>query len=281
MQTYKAPLRDMRFVLHELHDSSSLAALKGLEEVSPELIDSILEAAAKLCEDVLAPLNASGDAEGCRLENGVVRTPKGFSDAYRAFREGGWTAIACDPRHGGQGLPHSVNKAVEEMICSANLAFGTYPGLAFGAYQAIASHGSEALKERFLPKMVDGTWSGSMCLTEAQCGTDLGLLRTRAVPQQDGSYRLTGSKIFISAGEHDLTENIIHLVLARLPDAPAGIKGISLFLVPKFLPTEDGRPRRAQRRGLHRHRTQDGHQSLGHLPARFRKRDRLAGRASE
>ena len=242
MQTYKAPLRDMRFVLHELHDSASLSALTGLEEVSPELIDSILEEAAKLCEQALAPLNASGDEEGCRLENGVVRTPKGFPEAYGAFRDGGWTAIACDPRYGGQGLPHSVNKAVEEMICSSNLAFGTYPGLAFGAYQAIASHGSDELKQRFLPKMVDGTWTGSMCLTEAQCGTDLGLLRTRAVPQEDGSYRLTGSKIFISAGEHDLAENIIHLVLARLPDAPPGIKGISLFLVPKFLPAADGRP---------------------------------------
>ncbi|MDA8253810.1 MAG: acyl-CoA dehydrogenase C-terminal domain-containing protein, partial [Rhodospirillales bacterium] len=175
------------------------------------------------------------------LENGVVRTPKGFPGAYRRFREGGWTAIACDPRYGGQGLPHSVNKAVEEMICSANLAFGMYPGLSFGAYQALASHGSADLQQRYLPKMVDGTWAGTMCLTEAHCGTDLGLLRTRAVPQDDGSYRVTGAKIFISAGEQDLTENIIHFVLARLPDAPPGIKGISLFLVPKFLPAEDGR----------------------------------------
>ena len=241
MQTYRAPLRDMRFVLHELHDSSALAALPGLDEVTPELIDSILDEAARFCEDVLAPLNASGDEEGCRLENGVVRTPKGFPGAYRRFREGGWTAIACDPRYGGQGLPHSVNKAVEEMICSANLAFGMYPGLSFGAYQALASHGSADLQQRYLPKMVDGTWAGTMCLTEAHCGTDLGLLRTRAVPQDDGSYRVTGAKIFISAGEQDLTENIIHFVLARLPDAPPGIKGISLFLVPKFLPAEDGR----------------------------------------
>ncbi len=241
MQTYRAPLRDMRFVLHELHDSTALAALPGLDEVTPELMDSILDEAARFCEDVLAPLNASGDEEGCRLENGVVRTPKGFPGAYRRFREGGWTAIACDPRYGGQGLPHSVNKAVEEMICSANLAFGMYPGLSFGAYQALASHGSADLQQRYLPKMVDGTWAGTMCLTEAHCGTDLGLLRTRAVPQDDGSYRVTGAKIFISAGEQDLTENIIHFVLARLPDAPPGIKGISLFLVPKFLPAEDGR----------------------------------------
>ncbi len=241
MQTYRAPLRDMRFVLHELHDSTALAALPGLDEVTPELMDSILDEAARFCEDVLAPLNASGDEEGCRLENGVVRTPKGFPGAYRRFREGGWTAIACDPRYGGQGLPHSVNKAVEEMICSANLAFGMYPGLSFGAYQALASHGSADLQQRYLPKMVDGTWAGTMCLTEAHCGTDLGLLRTRAVPQDDGSYRVTGAKIFISAGEQDLTENTIHFVLARLPDAPPGIKGISLFLVPKFLPAEDGR----------------------------------------
>ena len=242
MQTYKAPLRDMRFVLHELHDSGTLSALPGLAEISPELIDSILEEAAKFCEGVLAPLNMSGDEEGARLENGVVRTPRGFTDAYRAFREGGWTAIACDPAWGGQGLPHSVNKAVEEMICATNLAFGTYPGLSFGAYSAIASHADDELKRRFLPKLVDGTWAGSMCLTEPQCGTDLGLLRTRAVPQPDGSHRITGNKIFITGGEHDLTENIIHLVLARLPDAPPGIKGISLFLVPKFLPTDDGRP---------------------------------------
>jgi alkylation response protein AidB-like acyl-CoA dehydrogenase len=242
MSTYAAPLRDIRFVLHELHDSASLATLPGLKEISPDLIDSILEEAAKFCTEVLAPLNASGDAEGCRLENGVVRTPKGFPEAYRAYREAGWTALGCDPRWGGQGLPHSIGKAVEEMICATNLAFGTYPGLSFGAYQAIASHASDELKARYLPKIVDGTWTASMCLTEPHCGTDLGLLRTRAVPQADGSYRISGAKIFITGGEHDLAENIIHLVLARLPDAPSGVKGISLFLVPKFLPTEDGRP---------------------------------------
>ena len=241
MQTYRAPLRDMRFVLHELHDSSALTKLPGLEEVSVDLMDSILEEAAKVAEEVLLPTNAAGDEIGCVLENGVVRTPKGFREAYETFRQGGWTALACDPRHGGQGLPESLNKLVEEMICSANLAFSLYPGLTHGAYQAIASHGSDDLKQTYLPKMVDGTWSGTMCLTEAHCGTDLGLLRTRAVPQQDGSHKLSGSKIFISAGEHDLTENIIHLVLARLPDAPAGTRGISMFLVPKFRPTADGR----------------------------------------
>ena len=242
MQVYKAPLRDMRFVLHELHDSASLTALPGLDEVTPDLMDSILEEAAKVAEGVLAPINMSGDEEGCHYENGVVRTPQGFKQAYDIFRGGGWTAIACDPQWGGQGLPESVNKLVEEMISSANSSFGLYPGLTHGAYQALSDHGSEELKQRYLPKMVEGTWSGTMCLTEAHCGTDLGLLRTKAVPQEDGSYKVTGNKIFISAGEHDLTENIIHLVLARLPDAPAGVKGISLFLVPKFLPDDAGGP---------------------------------------
>jgi len=240
MQIYKAPLRDMRFVLYELFDSRTVAALPGGEELTPELIDSILEEAAKFTEKVLLPLNASGDEEGCHYENGVVRTPKGFKDAYVAFREGGWTAMACDPAYGGQGLPEIVNKLVEEMICATNLSFGLYPGLSHGAYLALRHHASDELKQKFLPKLVDGTWSGTMCLTEAHCGTDLGLLRTKAVPQADGSYRVTGSKIFISAGEHDLTENIVHLVLARLPDAPVGVKGISLFVVPKFLPTPDG-----------------------------------------
>jgi alkylation response protein AidB-like acyl-CoA dehydrogenase len=242
MQNYKAPLRDMRFVLHELHDSASLAALPGFEEISPELIDTVLEEAAKIAHEVLLPLNASGDEEGCHYENGVVRTPKGFKQAYDTFRDGGWTAIACDPQFGGQGLPESVNKLIEEMICAANLSFSLYPGLSYGAYRALHAHGSEELKARYLPKLVDGTWSGTMCLTEAHCGTDLGLLRTKAVPQPDGSCKLSGSKIFISSGEHDLTQNIVHMVLARLPDAPPGISGVSMFLVPKFLPTEDGRP---------------------------------------
>jgi alkylation response protein AidB-like acyl-CoA dehydrogenase len=242
MQTYKAPLRDMRFVLHELHDSAALTQLRGFEDVSAELMDSILEEAAKVAQEVLLPTNAPGDEIGCVLENGVVRTPRGYKEAYDMFRDGGWTALSADPKYGGQGLPESLNKLVEEMICSANLAFSLYPGLTHGAYQAIASHASDTLKDTYLPKMVDGTWSGTMCLTEAHCGTDLGLLRTRAVPQDDGSYKVSGSKIFISAGEHDLTENIVHLVLARLPDAPRGTRGISLFLVPKFIPAPDGRP---------------------------------------
>jgi len=242
MQTYKAPLRDMRFVLHELHDSAALSRLRGFEDISPDLMDSILEEAAKVAEEVLLPTNAPGDEVGCVLENGVVRTPKGYKEAYDTYRQGGWTALASDPKYGGQGLPESLNKLVEEMICSANLAFSLYPGLTHGAYQAIASHASDELKDIYLAKMVDGTWSGTMCLTEAHSGSDLGLLRTRAVPQDDGSYRISGSKTFISAGEHDLTENIIHLVLARLPDAPRGSRGISMFLVPKFIPAADGRP---------------------------------------
>jgi alkylation response protein AidB-like acyl-CoA dehydrogenase len=240
MQTYTAPLRDMRFVMHEINDSAALAKLPGLEEVTPELLDTILEEAAKFIGSVLKPLNVSGDAEGCHYADGVVRTPQGFKEAYRAFIEGGWGALASDPKYGGQGLPESVSKLVEEMICACSLSFGLYPGLSHGASLALQSHGSEALKDLYMPKLVAGTWTGTMCLTEAHCGTDLGLLRTKAVAQADGSYRLTGSKTFISAGEHDLTENIVHLVLARMSDAPPGIKGISLFIVPKFLPNADG-----------------------------------------
>ena len=240
MQTYNPPLRDMRFVLHELHDSTSLTKLPGLEEMTPDILNSVIEEAGKFISATLLPLNASGDAEGCHYEANVVKTPKGFKEAYRAFVEGGWGSLSSDPQYGGQGVPESVSKLVEEMICACNLSFGLYPGLSHGAYLALKSHGSEELKNLYLPKLVDGSWSGTMCLTEAHCGTDLGLLRTKAAPQADGSYKLNGSKIFISAGEHDLTENIIHLVLARLPDAPPGVKGISLFVVPKFLPKADG-----------------------------------------
>jgi len=241
MPAYTAPLRDMRFVLNELAGIERLRALPGCEEMTPELVDPILEAAAALCRDVLFPLNRSGDEEGCSFENGVVRTPRGFPEAYRSFREGGWPALACDTAYGGQGLPRSLALLFEEMMCSANLSFGTYPGLTHGAYSALLQHGAEALKDRYLPKLVSGEWTGTMCLTEPQCGTDLGLIRTRAVPAEDGSHRITGNKIFISAGEHDLADNILHLVLAKLPDAPPGTRGISLFLVPKFLPAgQDG-----------------------------------------
>ncbi len=240
MPAYKAPLRDMRYVLFELLGGDALTSLPGFEDFSRDTIDAVLEEAAKICEQVLQPLNRSGDEEGCAFENGVVRTPKGFKEAYDTFREGGWTGIACDPAYGGQGLPAAVNTLVEEMICASNLSFGMYPGLSHGAYVSVHGYGADELKETYLPKLVDGTWSGTMCLTEPQCGTDLGLLRTRAAPNGDGSYKITGTKIFISAGEHDLTENIIHLVLARLPDAPKGVKGISLFLAPKFLVKPDG-----------------------------------------
>ncbi len=242
MQTYTAPLRDMRFTLHELHGADALPAMRRFAEFSPELYDSVLEEAARFTREVLLPLNASGDEEGCHIENGVVRTPQGFRAAYDTFRDGGWTALASDPEWGGQGLPESVNKLVEEMICSANLSFSLYPGLTHGAAQALRDHGSDELKRVYMGKLVAGVWSGTMCLTEAHCGTDLGMLRTRAVPQPDGSYRITGSKVFISSGDHDLTENIVHLLLARLPDAPHGTKGVSMFLVPKFIPTDDGRP---------------------------------------
>lgn len=248
MPSYKAPLRDMRFLLGEIVAMDRLRSLPGCEEMQPDLIDAVMEEAAKLCEEVLFPINRPGDEEGCHYENGVVRTPKGFREAYDAFREGGWTAMACDPAYGGQGIPRTISLLFEEMICSANLAFSLYPGLSHGAYTALHTHGSPEMKDLYLPKLVSGEWSGTMCLTEPHCGTDLGLIRTRAVPAEDGSYRVNGTKIFISAGEHDLTGNIVHFVLARLPDAPPGVKGISMFLVPKFLPEEDGRV--GQRNGV-------------------------------
>jgi len=242
MQVYEAPLRDMKFVLHELHTDDGFGNLEALADFTPDLVDAILEEAAKVAQEVLLPLNRTGDIEGATLENGLVRTPSGFKEAYAQFVDGGWCALASDAQWGGQGLPESVNKMTEEMICAANVSFSLYPGLTHGGTTAIEGHASDELKQRFLPKMVSGEWSGTMCLTEAHCGTDLGLLRTKAEPQADGSYKVTGAKIFISAGEHDLTENIIHLVLARMPDAPAGVKGISLFLVPKYQPKDDGTP---------------------------------------
>ena len=240
MPTYKATLRDLRFVYNELFDPTELQHLSGFEEVTPDLVEAILEEAGKFCENVLLPINRSGDEIGVRFDNGQVITPPGLKEVYLAYSENGWGALTADPDYGGQGLPKTLGIMIEEMICGANVSFGLYPGLTVGAYNALVSHGADELKQKFLPNMVAGIWSGTMCLTEPQCGTDLGMIRTKAEPQADGSYQLTGTKIFITSGEHDMTDNIIHLVLARLPDAPAGIKGISLFLVPKFMVSEDG-----------------------------------------
>ncbi|MEM7405257.1 MAG: acyl-CoA dehydrogenase C-terminal domain-containing protein [Pseudomonadota bacterium] len=242
MSHYAAPIDDMKFALRELVDTNALAEIDRFAEIDTELEDAILEEAGKFCAEVLAPLNGPGDAHGCTWNDGVVTTPPGFKEAYAGLVEGGWTTLSAAPEHGGQGLPARVSLLVDEMMIATNMAFSMTPGLTLGAYHAIAAHASDELKARYLPKMVSGEWSGTMCLTEPHCGTDLGLLRTRAEPQADSSYKLTGTKIFISAGEHDLTDNIIHLVLARLPDSPKGVHGISLFVVPKFALDSDGNP---------------------------------------
>lgn len=241
MPSYTAPVRDIQFILHELLKIERYqGVLAGFDEATPETIAAILEGAAQLSQEVLQPLNKVGDREGCRLENGKVTTPTGFKDAYEALTEGGWTGLIGDPHYGGQGLPYVLGLAINEMMASANMAFTMYPGLTSGAIEAIEIGGTDEQKALYLPKMIAGQWSGTMNLTEPHCGTDLGLLRTKAEPQSDGSYRVTGTKIFISAGEHDLTENIIHLVLAKIPGGPEGVKGISLFIVPKFLVNPDG-----------------------------------------
>ena len=240
MPTYKAPLDDVRFLLNEVLAVEELSQLPGYEEATPDLLMSVLEEGGKLCEDVLQPINQSGDAEGCRIENGQVFTPKGFKEAYHEFVQGGWPAMTGSAEYGGQGLPHLSRFIFDEFLCSANLSFSMYPELGHGAALALEKWANDDVKGRFLAKMTDGTWGGTMCLTEAHAGTDLGIIRTRAVPNEDGTYKVTGQKIFISAGEHDLTENICHLVLAKLPGAPAGTRGISMFLVPKFVPGEDG-----------------------------------------
>ena len=243
MPSYSPPLRDMRFVLHEVLDVvGALKLLPAHADVDVETIDAVLEEAGKFASEVLAPLNAIGDAEGCTLDKATheVKTPTGFKDAYAKYVEGGWPALSCDPAFGGQGLPHVVSQCLFEMLNSANQAWTMYPGLSHGAYECLRAFGTDEQKQSYLGKLTSGRWTGTMCLTEPQCGTDLGLLRTKAEPQADGSYRLTGNKIFISAGEHDMAENIVHLVLARLPDAPTGSKGISLFVVPKWNVKADG-----------------------------------------
>ncbi|HVL08999.1 MAG TPA: acyl-CoA dehydrogenase N-terminal domain-containing protein, partial [Burkholderiaceae bacterium] len=242
MGQYSAPLRDMQFVLHELLDvEGTLKTLPPHAEIDAETINQVIEEAGKFCSEVIFPLNQVGDREGCKYEgNGVVTTPSGFREAYQQYVEAGWPALGCDPAYGGQGLPVLVNNAVYEMLNSANQAWTMYPGLSHGAYECLHAHGTDEQKKLYLEKLVSGVWTGTMCLTEPHCGTDLGILRTKAEPDADGSYRLTGTKIFISSGEHDMAENILHLVLARLPDAPAGTKGISLFIVPKFNVNADG-----------------------------------------
>lgn len=242
MADYQAPLRDMSFVLNEVFEAGKLwAQLPELAEtVDEETANAILEEAGKVAVGSIAPTNRSGDEEGCSWNDGVVTTPKGFIEAYNTYAEGGWVGVGGDPKLGGMGMPKMITAQIEEMINSANLSFGLYPMLTAGACLSIHAHASEELKEKYLPKMYDGSWAGSMCLTEPHAGTDLGIIRTKAEPQVDGSYKVTGTKIFITGGEHDLTENIIHLVLAKLPDASAGAKGISLFLVPKIMVNDDG-----------------------------------------
>lgn len=241
MTGYTAPTRDLQFVLHEVLDVKA-SGIPGFDELEADFTGAILDEAGKLSREVLAPLNATGDAEGCRLENGVVRTPKGFKEAFAAMKAGGWTALDADPAYGGQGMPYVLYSAVGEMFVSANMAFNMYQGLTHGACSAIHAHGTDAQKATYLPKMVGCDWTGTMNLTEPHCGTDLGLLRTKAVPDGKGAYKISGQKIFISAGEHDMSENIVHLVLARAEGSPDGIKGISLFIVPKFILDADGNP---------------------------------------
>ena len=239
MPRYTPPVRDISFILQDVLDVAG-SNIPGYEDLDEEFVSAVLNESGKLCEEVLAPLNTIGDVQGCVLENGIVRTPHGFKDAFEEVKSGGWPGLDCDPEFGGQGIPFVLASAVTEMFSSSNMAFSMYQGLTHGAYSAIHAHGSDEQKKNYLPKMVSCEWTGTMNLTEPHCGTDLGLMRTKATPQTDGSFAIRGQKIFISAGEHDLAENIIHLVLAKIDGAPEGIKGVSLFIVPKFLVNEDG-----------------------------------------
>ena len=240
MTTYTAPVEDMMFLFEKLRDNKNYNDLEKYKEVSPDLVKNILEEAAKINENLILPLAKAGDDNPAVLENGVVRTPPGYKEVYQKYIEDGWTSLSCDPKYGGQGMPRTVSAFFDEMISSASLAFKLYSELTLGAYNCIHHHASDEIKDKYLPKMVEGKWSGTMCLTEPVCGTDLGLLKTKAVEQQDGTYKITGQKIFITSGDHDLTENIIHLVIARATDSPKGTKGISLFLVPKLVVKNDG-----------------------------------------
>ena len=240
MATYTAPIKDMMFLFEKLKDNPHYNELEKYKEVNPDLAKDILEQAAKITENLILPLAKVGDETPTTFENGVVRTPPGYKEAYKKFIEDGWVSLSCDPEYGGQGIPKTISTFFDEMLSSASLSFKLYSELSIGAYNCILHHGTDSIKKKFLPNIVKGTWSGTMCLTEPVCGTDLGLLKTKAVEQSDGTFKLTGQKIFITSGDHDLTENIIHLVLARTPDAPSGTKGISLFLVPKIQVKEDG-----------------------------------------
>lgn len=241
MPAYKAPVRDIRFLMNEVFDyPAHFKTLSNGEAVDSDTVDMIIDGAADFCENVLSPLNQTGDEEGCHFKDGEVTTPKGFKDAYDQFVQGGWQGLSYPEEFGGQGLPMSLNLVKSEMMGTANWSFTMYPGLSMGCMNTIMQFGTEEQKNTYMPHLTAGTWSGTMCLTEPQCGTDLGQVKTKAEPTADGTYKITGTKIFISAGEHDLTENIVHIVLARLPDAPAGTRGISLFIVPKFLPTAEG-----------------------------------------
>src|SRR3954453_10883185 len=241
MPTYKAPVEDVTFLLNDVFHMERYGNMPGFTEATPDVVAAILEEAAKFAEEVVQPLNRVGDLEGCtRHDDGSVTTPKGFKEAYRQMIDGGWVGISVPAEYGGQGLPATMTMIVNEFLVSANMAFAMYPGLTQGAIAALLHHANDEQKKTYLPKMTTGAWTGTMNLTEPHCGTDLGMLRSKAVKQADGSYKITGTKIFISAGEHDMSENIIHLVLARIEGAPEGVKGISLFIVPKFLPTKDG-----------------------------------------
>lgn len=240
MPEYKAPIRDMKFVMQELLDCHSHYEKLGFEDATPDMVDAILLEGAKLVEQEISPLNQIGDEQGCKWDNGAVSTPDGFREAYQLYVEGGWPTLSQKEEWGGQGMPASLHSCVSEMVSAANHSFAMYPGLSHGAMATLEEHGSQELKTMMLPKLVEGTWTGTMCLTEAHCGTDLGMLRTKAEPNDDGTYNLTGSKIFISAGEHDMSDNIIHIVIARIPGSPEGTKGISLFAVPKFNVSQDG-----------------------------------------
>ncbi len=239
MPSYTAPVKDIQFVLHDLLGVSA-SDIPGYDELEADFTGAVLEEAGKVASDVLAPINASGDVEGCTFENGLVTTPKGFKEAFEVMKEGGWTGLDCDPEYGGQNMPYVLGTAVGELFSGANQAFVMYQGLTHGAYSAIHAHGTDEQKAKFLPKMVSCEWTGTMNLTESHCGTDLGLMRTKADPQSDGSYKITGEKIFISAGDHDLSDNTIHLVLAKIAGGPEGIKGVSLFIVPKYIVKDDG-----------------------------------------